>query len=178
MAVYPQTSVWEIDGARHREILSNSAFLRELRMELRNIFNDGVTADKVGFAVLSTIFDEASLLTRESFLASTTDVAAAHDRHGLLLELPPSSVRVPGLLRVPVQLRRRCPGPIVPHPPNQQAAYCATTRCNHRSSAGHGNADEGSRLGCCTDHHIATIVHACIFVMWHVQRVHNISIVG
>lgn len=39
--------MWEIDGARHREILSNAAFLRELRMEMRNVFNAKAAADKV-----------------------------------------------------------------------------------------------------------------------------------
>lgn len=34
------TGVWEIDGAGHREILGNPAFLRELRAEMRNLFTD------------------------------------------------------------------------------------------------------------------------------------------
>lgn len=32
------TGVWEIDGAGHREILGNPAFLRELRAEMRSLF--------------------------------------------------------------------------------------------------------------------------------------------
>ncbi|CAH0514092.1 unnamed protein product [Peronospora belbahrii] len=40
------TGVWEIDGVGHRDILSNPAFLRELRAELRHIFNGKTNSDK------------------------------------------------------------------------------------------------------------------------------------
>ncbi|DAZ93869.1 TPA: hypothetical protein N0F65_008135 [Lagenidium giganteum] len=40
------TSVWEVDGAGNREILSNRAFLRELRAELRHLFKGQSTSDK------------------------------------------------------------------------------------------------------------------------------------
>ncbi|TYZ68578.1 hypothetical protein PybrP1_009025 [[Pythium] brassicae (nom. inval.)] len=40
------TGVWEIDGAGHREILGNPAFLRELRAELRNLFAGKTRSDK------------------------------------------------------------------------------------------------------------------------------------
>lgn len=41
------TGVWEIDGAGHREILGNPAFLRELRAEMRNLFtNTQKSSDK------------------------------------------------------------------------------------------------------------------------------------
>ncbi|CAH0489731.1 unnamed protein product [Peronospora farinosa] len=40
------TGVWEIDGVSHRDILSNPAFLRELRAELRHIFNGKTNSDK------------------------------------------------------------------------------------------------------------------------------------
>ncbi|TMW65821.1 hypothetical protein Poli38472_003586 [Pythium oligandrum] len=36
--VVRSTGIWEIDGARHREILSHPMFLRELRTELRHLF--------------------------------------------------------------------------------------------------------------------------------------------
>lgn len=55
-----QTSVWEVDGARHREILSSPSFLRELRMELRHIFNGKTSADKVcGNFSLSEIWKQS-----------------------------------------------------------------------------------------------------------------------
>ena len=48
-----QTSVWEIDGVNHRDILSNPAFLRELRAELRHIFTGKTNSDKVGQSLMS-----------------------------------------------------------------------------------------------------------------------------
>ena len=42
-----QTGVWEIDGVKHRDILSSPVFLRELRAELRHIFNGKTNSDKV-----------------------------------------------------------------------------------------------------------------------------------
>ncbi|KAI9998711.1 hypothetical protein PInf_003300 [Phytophthora infestans] len=44
--VAQSTGVWEIDGVGHRDILSNPAFLRELRAELRHIFNGKTNSDK------------------------------------------------------------------------------------------------------------------------------------
>ncbi|KAI9921323.1 hypothetical protein PsorP6_000862 [Peronosclerospora sorghi] len=41
------TGVWELDGAGHRDILSNPAFLRELRAELRHFFTGKTNSDKV-----------------------------------------------------------------------------------------------------------------------------------
>lgn len=38
--------MWEIDGAGHREILGNPAFLRELRAEMRNLFTGKTSSDK------------------------------------------------------------------------------------------------------------------------------------
>uniref|UniRef100_A0AAV1TYF5 Phospholipid:diacylglycerol acyltransferase n=1 Tax=Peronospora matthiolae TaxID=2874970 RepID=A0AAV1TYF5_9STRA len=40
------TGVWEIDGVKHRDILSSPVFLRELRAELRHIFNGKTNSDK------------------------------------------------------------------------------------------------------------------------------------
>ncbi|KAJ0400288.1 hypothetical protein P43SY_006128 [Pythium insidiosum] len=41
------TGVWEIEGAGHRDILSSQAFLRELRAELRHVFEGlSASADK------------------------------------------------------------------------------------------------------------------------------------
>lgn len=40
------TGVWEIDGVGHRDIISNPTFLRELRAELRHIFNGKSNSDK------------------------------------------------------------------------------------------------------------------------------------
>ncbi|CEG47269.1 phospholipid sterol acyl transferase 1 [Plasmopara halstedii] len=40
------TGVWEMDGVGHRDIISNPTFLRELRAELRHIFNGKSNSDK------------------------------------------------------------------------------------------------------------------------------------
>lgn len=40
------TSIWEIDGVTHRDVLSNVAFIRELRNELRRLFEGAKASDK------------------------------------------------------------------------------------------------------------------------------------
>lgn len=95
---YLQTGVWEIDGVGHRDILSNPAFLRELRAELRHIFNGKTNSDKV---CQSSVFNEvAEHCQTNNALNGAVHVviSSAGHRRRLLLELSPCALRVPRVL--------------------------------------------------------------------------------